>query len=230
MVAVAAGRMRGAARLAARAAVHGGAGYTILSEGGGPGPDALVHRRFGPELLNDARIGALLIGPGLGRDDDARAKLGQALASDRPLVLDADALSLTDPDQLAKRNPPAILTPHSGEFDRLFGLGEGSKIDRTCAAAKASGAVIVHKGADTVIAAPDGGAWIAPLGCPWLSTAGTGDVLAGLCAARLAATDDPALAATQAVWLHNEAARLSGPAFIADDLIAALSLAIAAAL
>lgn len=230
MVAVVAGQMRGAARLAARAAMHGGAGYTVLSKGGGPGPDALVHRRFGPGLLEDARIGALLIGPGLGRDDEARARLDAVRASDLPLVLDADALALVEPDQFAKHKAPMILTPHSGEFDRLFGLGEGSKIDRTWAAAKASDAVIVHKGADTVIAAPDGRAWIAPLGCPWLSTAGTGDVLAGLCAARLAGVGDPALAASQAVWLHNEAARLSGPAFIADDLISALPRAMAATL
>lgn len=230
MVAVIAGSMRGAARLAAHSSMKAGAGYVVLSGGGGPGPDALVHRRFGSELLCDKRIGALMIGPGLGRDDEAKENLEAVLASTLPLVLDADALALIEPEQLAKREAPMILTPHSGEFDQLFGAGEGSKIDRTIAAAQASGAVVIHKGSDSVIATPDGRAWLSPSGSSWLSTAGTGDVLAGLCAARLAASGDPALAAQEAVWLHNEAARFSGPAFIADDLIEALPAAIAATL
>ncbi len=129
---------------------------------------------------------------------------------------------------------PAIMTPHEGEFARLFGAGDGSeianKIDRTRAAAAKAGSVVVHKGPDTVIAAPDGRSIVAPPASSWLSTAGTGDILAGLCAARLAVTGDAFAAACEAVWLHGEAARRAGAAFIADDLIAQIRPALASRL
>ncbi|MES2338628.1 MAG: NAD(P)H-hydrate dehydratase [Pseudomonadota bacterium] len=225
MVAVLAGAMPGAARLAARAAMRGGAGYVVLAGEDGGGPDALVHRAGDVALLDDARIGAVLVGPGLGRDHAARVSLDRALASDRPLVIDGDALSILGAgvaDRLQGRH--AILTPHSGEFDRMFGRGDGSKIDRTLAAARASGCTIVHKGADTVIATPDGRVTVASAASSWLASAGTGDVLAGLVAARLAAGGrDPA---AEAVWFHARAAALAGPALIADDLIEQISIAL----
>jgi NAD(P)H-hydrate repair Nnr-like enzyme with NAD(P)H-hydrate dehydratase domain len=119
------------------------------------------------------------------------------------------------------------MTPHEGEFTRLFGTLPGSKIDRARAAAARSRAVLVYKGPDTVIAAPDGRVVVAPSASSWLSTAGTGDVLAGLCAARLAVGGDPFRAACEAVWLHGEAARRAGPGLIADDLAAHIPSALA---
>ncbi|HTH27684.1 MAG TPA: NAD(P)H-hydrate dehydratase, partial [Sphingobium sp.] len=117
-----------------------------------------------------------------------------------------------------------------GEFAALFSALPGNRITQALAAARTSGAVVVLKGNDTVIAAPDGRCRVA-VGAPsWLSTAGTGDVLAGLCAARLAVTGDPMQAACEAVWLHAEAARRAGGAFIADDLLAHIPPAIASRL
>ncbi|MCW6534319.1 NAD(P)H-hydrate dehydratase [Sphingomonas sp. MMSM24] len=236
MVAVVAGAMPGASVLAATAAARGGAGYVLLLGGASDRvPHAIVRRRFDAAAIADKRIGALLVGPGLGRDERARERLEAALATDRPLVIDGDALRLLTPQKLAARKGPMILTPHAGEFDALFGADAGSKIDRARHAAAASGATIVFKGPDTVITAPDGGVVVALAASSWLSTAGTGDVLAGLVAARLAvngsnAMPDPLAAAAEAVWLHGEAARRAGPAFIADDLARHLPEAIAACL
>jgi len=225
MVAVIGGAMRGAALLASTAAMRAGAGYVALLDGGGGGPDALVHRALADQSLDDERIGALLVGPGLGRAAEAAAKLDKALASDRPLVIDGDALHLLK-DRLAvlrSRAAPAILTPHQGEFAALFGEGEGSKLDRARAAAERANAIVVYKGPDTTIAAPDGRARLADDADDWLSTAGTGDVLAGTIAATLAAWLEPLEAAAAGVWLHGEAARLLGAAFIADDLANAMT-------
>lgn len=226
MVAVAGGAMPGAARLAAHAALRAGAGYVLLTgPDAGAGPDAIVRRRH--DAFGDERIGALLVGPGLGRDDGARKRLDTALRSGRPLVLDGDALHLV---ALSELPDGTILTPHAGEFAALFGDGEGSKLTRARSAAERSGAVIVFKGADTVIAAPDGRAAIAAPASSWLSTAGTGDVLAGIIAAMLARGMDPFEAAKAGVWLHADAARRAGPALIADDLPDHLPAAIAACL
>jgi hydroxyethylthiazole kinase-like uncharacterized protein yjeF len=232
LVAVLEGHMPGAARLASNAALHGGAGYVVrVGDDDARGPNAIVHRPSAEfdQLLEDERTGAVVIGPGLGREGDVSARLDAAIASTRPLVLDGDALSLIGHDvgQLSGRTAPTCLTPHSGEFDRMFGKGEGSKIDRTLAAAVETGAVIVHKGADTVIATPQGDVRVYSGGSPWLSTAGTGDVLAGLLGARLAGRAAPRVAAEEAVWLHGRAAQLAGPAFAADDLIPCLPRAIA---
>lgn len=231
LVAVVAGDMPGAARLAAMASARAGAGYVRLY--GAPGQaDAIVSHPIEAleNDLADARIGALLIGPGLGRSNAARRLLALALASDRPLVIDADALHLLKGvglKTLARRTAPVILTPHGGEFSALFGDGQGSKIDRTLVAAARANAVIVHKGADSVVAAPDGQVTVAPPASTWLSTAGTGDVLAGITAAMLARGLAPLAAAEAGLWLHAEVARLSGPAFIADDLASNLARAIA---
>lgn len=216
MVAVLAGPMPGAARLAARAALAGGAGYVVLACADG-GPDALVHCDADGALADD-RVGALVVGPGLGKD---RGLLDRALASGRRLVIDGDALSLIGREIARLAGIDAILTPHAAEFERMFGTGPGNKIDRTRAAAQASGCTIVHKGADTVIAHPDGRVTVAADAPAWLASAGTGDVLAGLIAARMAAGDPQP--AESAVWLHGRAARFAGPGLIADDLIGAIT-------
>lgn len=221
MVGVIAGAMPGAAHLAARAAMRC-AGYVVLAGAEG-GPDALVHRDA-EGLLGDERIGALVVGPGLG--DGGSDLLDMAIASDRALVLDGDALSILGngvADRLRIRRAPTVLTPHSGEFTRMFGEGEGDKIERTLAAARASGCTIVHKGADTVIASPGGSVAVEAAAPSWLASAGTGDVLAGLVAGRIAAGGS----AEEAVWLHARAAEIAGPALIADELIDALPQAIA---
>ncbi|WP_019514958.1 bifunctional ADP-dependent NAD(P)H-hydrate dehydratase/NAD(P)H-hydrate epimerase [Sphingomonas sp. Mn802worker] len=229
MVGVVRGRMAGASELAAAAAMHAGAGYVALLGASIPAaPHALVRRRLSDEAMADPRMGALVVGPGLGRDDDMRALVSRALKTDHPLVVDGDALHLVTPEQLHARGGTMILTPHAGEFDALFGPGEGSKIDRTHAAAHRSGAVVVFKGADTVIAAPDNRVRLAPAASNWLSIAGSGDVLAGAIAACLATTVDALDAAAAGVWRHGDAARRCGASFIADDLAHALSEARAA--
>ncbi len=196
-------------------------------------PDLVIDSRPLSEALSDTRINALLSGPGLGRDDDARERLAEALASDIPAVLDADALVLLGSQQLAVRTAPLIATPHEGELaalERAFDLdGNGSKPQRTLALARAGRMIVVAKGPDTVIAAPDGRLACAPRASSWLSVAGTGDVLAGAIASRLAAGADPFAAACEGVWLHGEAARLAPPAFSAAMLAATIRSAYAAA-
>lgn len=227
MVAVVAGSMSGASELAALAALRAGAGYVLhLASGGSNGPaapHAIVRRDYTADALAEDRIGAVVIGPGLGRDDDALARVEAALASGRPLVIDGDALRLVKVEALAAHDGPKILTPHGGEFTHLFGEVTDDKLTATRRAADRSGAIVVHKGADTVIAAPDGRAILCPEASPWLSTAGTGDVLAGAIGAMLAAGLDPLVAAEAGVWLHAQAAQTCGKAFIADDLADALS-------
>lgn len=237
LVAIIGGEMPGATMLASVAAAHSGAGSVrrLAEDMPAAGPCAIINRQVErPEeiagQLTDERIGALLVGPGLGLDKEAEARLAVALAAGHRLVLDADALTLIGRDDRLAIPAGAILTPHEGEFTRLLGDLPGSKIERARAAARSCGAVVVYKGADTVIAAPDGRARVTDSASPWLSTAGTGDVLAGLAAGRLAVTGDPFRAACEAVWLHGEAARRCGAAFIADDLLRALPAAIAARL
>ena len=228
MVAIVPGAMAGAAALAGIAAMRSGAGYVLLLTDAPGTPHAIVRRVWSPGALEDQRIGAVLIGPGLGRDDAARHCLDAVFAAAHPLVIDGDALHLVDPDRIARHPRSVILTPHAGEFDALFGTADTSKIDRTRDAARRARAVVVHKGPDTVIAAPDGRVVIAGDASDWLSTAGTGDVLAGCIAAMLASEEDAFAAATAGVWLHADAARRCGKAFIADDLAAALTPARAA--
>lgn len=228
LVTVVAGEMVGAACLSAEAAARSGAGYVRLIA------DSLVptlsHALVQSASLDFDRSKAVLVGPGLGRDDAAWDRLATVAKANMPFVADADALWLFAEKSFGDLPRPAIMTPHEGEFQRLFGDLPGSKIDRALAAARSSGAVVAYKGADTVVAAPDGRAAVASGASPWLSTAGTGDVLAGLAAGRLAVTGDPFRAACEAVWLHGEAARRAGPAFVADDLLAGLPAAIAARL
>ncbi len=237
LVAVIGGGMAGASLLASIAAAHSGAGTVRRFATDRPvsGPHAIVNRQIKipealAEALADERIDVVLVGPGLGLDTDGRARMVAALDAGHVLVLDADALTILGEDGARAIPAGAILTPHEGEFQRLFGDLPGSKIDRALAAARQSGAVVVYKGADSVIAAPDGRAAVASGASPWLSTAGSGDVLAGLCAGRMAVTGDPFRAACEAVWLHGDAARRAGPAFVADDLLESLPAAIAARL
>ncbi|WP_340266735.1 NAD(P)H-hydrate dehydratase [Sphingobium mellinum] len=233
LVAVVGGEMAGAGMLAARSAAQSGAGmvrHMQITDCPG-GADAIVTLQA-PDAttiareLEDPRLSAVLVGPGLGRTADARKRLAAVLGCGHRLVLDADALTLMEGDAAAI---PAgsVLTPHEGEFVRLFGELGGNKIDRAIAAAQRSRSVVIAKGADSVIAAPDGRVAVATGASSWLSTAGTGDVLAGLVAGRLAVTGDSFRAACEAVWLHGEAARRAGPALIADDLIRQLPAAIA---
>ncbi|MFL6785520.1 MAG: NAD(P)H-hydrate dehydratase, partial [Sphingomicrobium sp.] len=205
------------------AAALAGAGYVRVSTSRPIDglPSAVVQMDNAP--VNDERIGCLLVGPGLG---DVPQVLTLALTSKAPKVIDADGIShLGDPERL--RGQDAIITPHEGEFRRLFGDLAGSKAERALEAARRAGAVVVYKGPDTLVAAPDGRLGFAPMAHPWLASAGTGDVLAGLIAAMrargLAAFD----AACSGVWLHGRAADIAGPQLIADNLAEALPAAIA---
>ncbi|WP_120715716.1 NAD(P)H-hydrate dehydratase [Tsuneonella amylolytica] len=234
LVGIVAGAMPGAAILSATAAMRGGAGYVkLLSAHSHPAaPAALVVD--GGELdsaLADRRWSALLIGPGLGRGEDARRRLGAALGAGMPTVLDADALHLLDDDLLEGVDAARLLlTPHEGELAKLcetLGIAAGDKVAQARELAGRSGLTVLAKGPDTVIAAPDERLGYMPPAPTWLASAGTGDVLAGLAASRLATGSRPFEAAGEAAWLHAEAARAAGPNFIADDLVAALPAAYA---
>jgi len=218
-----AGKMPGAIALAAHAAARTGAGYVRVSTSRSIDglPAAIV--QTDTAQINDPRIGAILVGPGLG---DIPQVLTLALTAARPVVIDADAIGLIgEPERLVGHD--AILTPHEGEFARLFGQLSGSKAERVLAAASACQSVIVYKGPDTLVAAPDGRLAFAPPAPAWLATAGSGDVLAGMIAALRAQGRAPFDAACDAVWLHGRAAELAGPGMIADDLLAAIPRAIA---
>jgi len=235
LLGVVAGAMPGAALLAARAAQGAGAGYVkLLGAGEGAPPDLVVDREPLAEVLTDSRFAALLVGPGLGRDAVARERLAIALSEPIPAVVDADGLVLLSPRNLAEREVPVIATPHEGELfalERAFGLeGAGSKVERAEALARMSGMVVVAKGADTVVAAPDGRVAFAPRASSWLSTAGTGDVLAGAIASRLANGADAFAAACEGVWLHGEAARHMPAPFTAGQLAEQVARAYAACL
>jgi hydroxyethylthiazole kinase-like uncharacterized protein yjeF len=231
----------GASRLAAASALRAGAGLVTVAC---PANALAIHAAnlsavmVRPvddaaglaDLLTDKRLSTIIIGPGAGLGPATRDKL--AVAAGRRLVVDADALSsfAGEPEALAAllaRSKAAIATPHEGEFARLFSghkdiMENPSKMERARAAAALLGAVIVLKGPDTVIAAPDGRAAISSNAPPWLATAGAGDVLSGICGGLLGQGMPAFEAACAAVWLHGEAAREAGPGLVADDLIAAL--------
>lgn len=217
-----AGTMPGAIALAATAAARSGAGYVRIStskpiEGL---PASIV--QLGTAELNDERIGCILVGPGLG---DIPQVLTLALTSKAPKVIDADAIGLLgEPGRL--KGHDAIITPHAGEFEKLFGKIEGSKAEQALRAADDCGNVVVVKGPDTVVASPDGRLGFAPPAPAWLASAGTGDVLAGIIAALRARGMPSFEAACGGVWLHGRAAEIAGPALIADDLAAAIPLAL----
>jgi ADP-dependent NAD(P)H-hydrate dehydratase / NAD(P)H-hydrate epimerase len=227
--------MTGAARLSARAAGRVGAGLVTLAA---PESAWLVYASSllstivlpvadgaaFKALLGDARRNVVLLGPGAGATPELRDAALAALALPRATVLDADALTAfaESPDVLFRAiGHPTVLTPHEGEFARLFDE-PGDKLMRARAAARRSGAVIVLKGPDTVIAAPDGMAAINASAPPDLASGGTGDVLAGLISGLLAQGMPPFAAAAAAVWLQGEAGQAIGPGLVAEDLLAVL--------
>jgi hydroxyethylthiazole kinase-like uncharacterized protein yjeF len=234
LLAVVAGAMPGAALLSAEAAQRSGAGYVKLLASVRPEgvPSSLVCDGADFAALSDPRIAAILVGPGLGRSADAAARLDAALAANRPAVIDADALMLLRPE--SQGTVPRVLTPHEGEMAALeaaFRLSAtGPRQPRALALAQAARAVVVLKGPDSVIAAPGGAVTVSPRASAWLSVAGSGDVLAGIIASRLAVHGDAFLAAQEGLWLHGEAARRCGAAFTAADLAASTGHALRAAL
>ncbi|WP_086607685.1 NAD(P)H-hydrate dehydratase [Erythrobacter donghaensis] len=235
LCAIIAGAMPGASVLASLAAQRGGAGYVKLFAETCPANLPASIPATGealPEALGDKRIGAVLIGPGLGTDNAARTRLAQTVASEHPLVIDAEGLRLLG-SEICERKAPTLATPHDGELEtlcRTFNVVAEGRRNRAQALARASGMVICAKGPDTVIAAPDGRLALAPPAPSWLSMAGTGDVLAGIAVSRMATGRDPFTAACEAVWSHGEAARLCGPAFTPEELAQAVSEALAASL
>lgn len=237
LMAVIGGAMPGAGVLAAKAGMHGGAGYVkLFADHKSPStPDELVVDDAPlDEALADGRIDALLVGPGLGRDEVAKSLLSKALERDIPTVCDGDGLVLLEPSNIEDRQAALILTPHEGELGVLcktFAVDEnGDRPARAGELAQRTGAIVVAKGPDTLVVAPDGRTAIRPPAPSWLSVAGTGDVLAGLVTSRLANGADPFDAACEAVWLHGDAARRAGAVFTASDLIRALPEAFAARL
>ncbi|MBU3079017.1 NAD(P)H-hydrate dehydratase [Sphingomonas quercus] len=221
-VVVIGGGMAGAAHLAALGAQRAGAGYVELVIDGAETapPYAIVRRPWSETVLADERISAVVIGPGLADDAAGRERLEAALDLARPLVLDAGALGLLRRLGLSRLGGGGtrVLTPHRGEFERLFGpVGDDPLVAVRDAAARA-GAIVLLKGATTIVALPDGRAAVAPIASPWLASAGTGDVLAGIIGTMLAQIADPFAAVQAALWLHGRAAALAGPALIADDL------------
>ena len=226
--------MTGAARLSAAAARRTGAGMVSIAADGhgglyrGGDPGLIVTDAPLAELLEDDRRNAWVCGPGLGQDA-ARAALPPLLAAGRLVVADADALGACagQPDAL---RGCAVLTPHEGEFTRLFGPPGPDKLAAARSAARRIGCVVLLKGADTVVAAPDGRAVVNGNAPPWLATAGAGDVLAGITGALLAQGMPAWEAACAAAWLHGHAAAQHGPGLIAEDLIPLLPLAIHASI
>jgi ADP-dependent NAD(P)H-hydrate dehydratase / NAD(P)H-hydrate epimerase len=231
----------GAARLAARGALRAGAGLVTVASP----RDALAVNAAAltavmvravdnmvefADMLGDRRLSSIVIGPGAGVSARTRDLVHTALSTKRGLVLDADALTsfAEAPDRLfesikASGDPQVVLTPHEGEFPRLFSDISNkhpgrSKLERVRDAAERSGAVVLLKGPDTVVASPDGRASIASNAPPWLATAGAGDVLAGMIAGMLAQGVLAFEAACIGVWMHGEAAREAGPGLIAEDL------------
>ncbi len=236
----------GAARLAARAALRAGAGaVTVLS----PKNALLVNAQQltaimlreaddADEMLaavRDMRAKAMVIGPAHGVTDYTRMCILALLQTDIALVLDADALRVFASPRsdffagLQKRSAATVLTPHAGEFAALFpDMKQASKVERARAAAAQCGAIVLLKGPDTVIAAPDGRVCVNTHGTPWLATAGSGDVLAGIIAARLAQGEGGFAAACAGAWLHGDAGLRCGPGLIAEDLPEALPAVLAA--
>ena len=221
----------GAARLAARAGLRVGAGVVrILCPPDAapviaPAVEAVMLAAFhSPEgLAHEARdMDAVVIGPAAGIGDSTAMNVRALAATGAALVIDADGLTSFERapgDLFAVLDRDDVLTPHAGEFGRLFpDLAAHERADAAAMASQRAGAVVVLKGRETLIAAPDGRLAVNGNGTPWLATAGTGDVLAGLIAGLIAQRMDSFDAACAAVWMHAEAARAFGPGLIAEDL------------
>lgn len=222
--------MTGAARLAAESARRVGAGMVTIAARGSAEtyrsgePGLLVSESDIATLLQDDRRKVWVCGPGLGLDD-ARSILPALAAANRVIVGDADVFSAFagDPDAL---RGTAVLTPHAGEFARVFGPSAGDRLTSARQAAVRTGAVVLLKGTDTIIASPDGRAAINLSAPPWLATAGAGDVLSGIIAGLLAQGMAPWEAAAAGAWLHGRAATIAGPGLVVEDLLPALIRAI----
>ncbi|MEQ8333166.1 NAD(P)H-hydrate dehydratase [Nisaea sp.] len=226
------GPMTGAGRLAARAARRAGAGLLTVAAPeslcplfAADAPGIITTPADSPDLfaalLEDSRKNAVLVGPGHGISDRTRWIAEMVLRSGKAVVLDADALTVFagEAETLSRViEGPVVMTPHQGEFARLFPGFSGSKLERARAAASLVGAVVVLKGPDTVIAGPDGRAAINANAPPWLATGGTGDVLAGTILGFLAQGIPAFEAAAAAVWMNGAAAARFGPGLIAEDL------------
>jgi hydroxyethylthiazole kinase-like uncharacterized protein yjeF len=227
----------GAARLAARAALRAGSGLVTVATSksafyiNAAQLTAVMVAPFdGPsglsDLLSDPRITAVLIGPGAGTDTDVKELVASVLASEATAVLDAEALTAFGDapaelfEQIKARPTPVVMTPHEGEFRRIFPDIDrnASRLERARRAAEMSGAVVILKGPDTVVAAPDNLASINENAPPWLATAGSGDVLSGLVTGLLAQGMAAFDGAAAAVWMHGEIAQAFGPGLIADDM------------
>ena len=234
LVAVVAGEMAGAANLAADAAHYSGAGYVKLfaPPGHSVAAESIIVDNYtnADELsdqLGDPRIGAVVIGPGLGRQSDRLALLKAAISNAATLLVDADALTLDGAAQLlAERDRPTVITPHAGEFAALSGDEDGTKWQAARALAQKLDVVVLLKGSDTIVAHPDGRLGVAGRTCSWLSTAGSGDILSGVVAAQLAGGVDPFAAGCAAQWLHTRAGELAGPAFAPKTMVRCLPKAI----
>lgn len=225
-------QMTGAARLAARAALRAGAGLVSIACDpeawpvyAATTPGVLVVPLVGLDslsgLLADERKNLYLLGPGNGISGETRARVLAVLGAGRPCVLDADALSVFEESSevlFDSIRSPCVLTPHEGEFRRLFGDMEGGKLARVRSAARRSGAVVLLKGADTVIADAQGNAVINGNAPATLATAGSGDVLSGFIAGLMAQGMPPFAAACAGAWLHGAAGASFGPGLIAEDL------------
>jgi hydroxyethylthiazole kinase-like uncharacterized protein yjeF len=225
----------GAARLAARGALRAGAGLVSVASPkdavavNAAALTAIMVKPFNnmrsfADLFSDKRINSVVIGPGCGIGRKTRDMVAAVLASKAAVVLDADALTSfrDDPPALfARLREPAVLTPHEGEFKRIFpGLLAISqnRIEAARTAAETARCTVLLKGPDTVIAAPDGRASVLTSAPPWLATAGSGDVLAGIIAGLMAEGMDAFDAAGAGAWLHGEAANCFGIGLIAEDI------------
>jgi hydroxyethylthiazole kinase-like uncharacterized protein yjeF len=222
--------MTGAARLAAEAARRAGAGMVTIAARGAAEtyrsgePGLLVNEADIASLLHDDRRKVWVCGPGLG-PDEARTTFPALIAANRVVVGDADVFSAFTGDPDALRGA-AVLTPHAGEFARVFGAPVADRLSAARAAAARTGAVVLLKGADTIVAAPDGRAAINLSAPPWLATAGAGDVLSGIIAGLLAQGMRAWEAAAAGAFLHGRAAALAGPGLVVEDLLPSLVRAV----
>jgi hydroxyethylthiazole kinase-like uncharacterized protein yjeF len=217
----------GAGVLTTGAAICGGAGFVRYA---GTAVDAI--RMHYPEVVvhdggkpSELRVQAWAIGPGIGTDEAARAALADVLSTDVPVVVDADGVTVLgeNPELVRDRRAPTVLTPHDREFARIADGPSTDRIGSARSAAQALGATILLKGDATIVAAPDGRAWVNRTGTPWLGTAGSGDVLSGLIGSLLAAGLDAPLAAAVGAYVHGVAGQIAatdGPPSSLDVLAA----------
>ncbi|KAB7648483.1 NAD(P)H-hydrate dehydratase [Polymorphobacter fuscus] len=229
-VLVIAGEQAGAARLTALAALRAGAGAVTLVGGRGVPADAIMacddDAAFA--LLGSPKVRAVALGPGMAEGERGRDWLRRLLAATTPLVIDAGGLALLAGLGDRSVTAPLVVTPHAGEFARLFGAPGIDRVAAVAAAARQLRAVVVAKGRETIIAAPDGRVAINTHATPWLATAGSGDVLTGIVTALLAQGLAPFDAAQGAVWLHGDAGLRGGAGLIADDIPALLPAVLSA--